>query len=97
LANGKNFAFDLTIENRIRLLFDYFFNRLTPALEALLNDAKNAGAIRRGVDAAELLLAMTRVATPASEGDIAQARRMVALLVDGLHYGADDLSKNDRF
>jgi AcrR family transcriptional regulator len=69
---------------------DYFLNRLTPALEALLNDAKEAGVIRRDVDAAELLLAMTRVATPASEGDIAQARRMIALLVDGLRYSADD-------
>lgn len=76
-----------------RSLPDYFLNRLTPALEALLNEAKNAGAVRKDIDAAELLMAMTRVATPASEGDTAQAHRMVALLLDGLRYGANDNTK----
>ena len=71
----------------------YFFNRLTPALEALLDDAKKVNAIRGGVNAHELLLAVTRVATPASEGDVAQAHRMVALLFDGLRHGADERVK----
>lgn len=65
---------------------DYFRNRLTPTLEDLLKAAEAAQKIRPKVDAAELLLAVMRVATPASEGDIPQARRMVALLVDGLRY-----------
>lgn len=62
--------------------------RLTPVLQDLLNTAAAAGAIRSGVDAGELLLAGLRLASPASCGDMAQARRMVALLVDGLRYGA---------
>lgn len=67
---------------------DYFLTHLTPALKNLLDAARAAGEIRTNVDAGELLLAAARLATPASEGDVAQARRMVGLLVDGLRYGA---------
>lgn len=63
---------------------EYFITRLTPALKSLLDQAKDVGAIRGGTDPTELLLAMTRVATPASEGDVEQARRMIALLIAGL-------------
>lgn len=66
---------------------DYVLNRLTPALEKLLKSAEEAGTIRPKTDAKEFLFAAMRVATPASEGDIPQARRMVALLVDGLRFG----------
>lgn len=65
---------------------DYFRDRLTPTLGNLLKAAEVAQQIRPGVDPDEFLLAVMRVATPASEGDIPQARRMVALLVDGLRY-----------
>jgi len=47
-----------------------------------------AKAFRSGVDASEVLLATARLAMPAAEGDSAQARRMVSLLVDGLRFGA---------
>jgi AcrR family transcriptional regulator len=68
---------------------DYVLGQLTPALRGLLDAAAAAGAIRGAeVDADELLLAGMRLAMPASDGDTAQARRMVALLVDGLRYGA---------
>jgi len=67
---------------------DYVIGQLTPALRGLLDAAAEARAIRADVDAGELLLAGMRLATPASDGDTAQARRMVALLVDGLRYGA---------
>lgn len=67
---------------------DYVFGQLTPALRGLLEAAAAAGAVRAEVDAEELLLAGLRLATPASDGDTAQARRMVALLVDGLRYRA---------
>ena len=67
---------------------DHFLSRLTPALKNLLDAARAAGAIRTNVEAGELLLAAARLAAPASQGDVAQARRMVALLVDGLRYGA---------
>ena len=67
---------------------EYVFGRLTPALRGLLDAAAAAGAVRGGIDAGELLVAAMRLATPASEGDLPQARRMVALLVDGLRHGA---------
>ena len=67
---------------------DSVLSRLTPALRGLLDAAAAAGTIRTDVDASELLLAGMRVAAPASDGDIAQARRMVALMVDGLRVGA---------
>jgi len=70
-----------------RSLPDYVLSRLTPALKGLLDAAAAAGTIRTDVNAAELLLAGMRVAAPASDGDIAQARRMVALMVDGVRLG----------
>jgi AcrR family transcriptional regulator len=72
---------------------DYVLGQLTPALRGLLDAAAAAGAIRADVDAGELLLAGLRLAAPASDGDVAQARRMMALLVDGLRYGASALAK----
>lgn len=69
-------------------LAGYFMSRLTPALQTLLDAAVAAKAIRSDVDASELLMAGARLATPAAEGDLAQARRMVSLLVDGLRVGA---------
>lgn len=63
---------------------DYFSQRLTPALRALLDAAIAAKAIRSGVDAHEILMAGARLAMPAAEGDLPQARRMVALLTEGL-------------
>ena len=62
--------------------------QLTPVLSGLLDAAAADGAIRAGVDARELLFAGLRLAAPAGDGDAAQARRMMALLVDGLRYGA---------
>lgn len=67
---------------------DYFLGRLIPALQSLLSAAAAAGAVRADVEARELLLAAARLAVPGSDGDVTQARRMVALLVDGLRYGA---------
>ncbi|UDL96625.1 TetR/AcrR family transcriptional regulator [Lichenihabitans sp. PAMC28606] len=66
----------------------YLEGRWGPALQGLLDAASRAGAVREDVDAAELLLAGMRLAMPAGDGDVGQARRMVALLVDGLRHGA---------
>ncbi len=74
----------------------YVLGQLTPALRGLLDAAATDGAVRPDVDAHELLLAGLRLATPASEGHTAQARRMVALLVDGLRYGARAPAKTAR-
>jgi AcrR family transcriptional regulator len=65
---------------------DFVLAQLTPALRHLLDAAAISGAIRDNVDASELLNAGLRLATPASDGDPAQARRMMALLIDGLRY-----------
>lgn len=71
----------------------YVEGRLTPALRSLLDAAAAAGEIRGGVDARELLFAALRLAAPASEGEVAEARRMLALLVDGLRFGARPSAK----
>lgn len=67
---------------------EYVLGQLTPALRALLDAAASAGEVRADVDARELLLAAMRLAAPASNGDVAEARRMVALLIDGLRFRA---------
>ena len=71
-----------------RSLPDYDLGQLTPALRGLVEAAVAVGATRDDVDAGELLSAGLRLATPTRDGDAAQARRTVVLLVDGLRYGA---------
>lgn len=65
---------------------DFVFGQLVPALRGLLDAAIRSGAIRNDADAGDLLNAGLRLATPAGDGDIALARRMLTLLVDGLRY-----------
>jgi AcrR family transcriptional regulator len=67
-----------------------FNTRLLPALKTLLDAAVAAGAVRSGVDAEELLHAVANLCRVSHEKEPAYARRMVALLVDGLRYGAAD-------
>ncbi len=67
----------------------YFDRRLRPALESLLGAAEAAGDIRTGVDSDELLRAAASLASSSGDGGSQSARRMVALLVDGLRYRAD--------
>lgn len=67
----------------------YFLDRVRPALQSLLESAIDAGDIRSDVDADELLFAVARLCkTDPYGGSPEQARRMVALLVDGLRHGA---------
>ena len=65
-----------------------FSTRLLPALKTLLDAAVAARAVRSGVDAEELLHAVANLCRVSHEKEPAYARRMVALLVDGLRYGA---------
>jgi AcrR family transcriptional regulator len=65
----------------------YFQKRLRPALQTLLDAAVAAGEARPGVKADDLLHAVPSLCASASDGDPARARRMVALLADGLRYG----------
>ena len=66
----------------------YFQKRLLPAFRTLLDAAVAAGQIRADVDAEDVLTAVSGLCMHTHE-DPARARRMVALLVDGLRYGAN--------
>ncbi len=66
----------------------YFQQRLEPALRALLEAATAAGEVRADISAEELLGAVASLCMHAYEQGPEHARRMVALLVDGLRYGA---------
>src|ERR1700757_2614385 len=67
----------------------YFQKRLRPALKTLLEAAVAAGEVRSGVKPDDLLTAVASLCAPSHGGDPAQARRMVALLADGLRYGVN--------
>jgi hypothetical protein len=66
----------------------YFMQRLGPALGALL-EAAAAAEIRADIDPKDLLYAVSNLCLPLSDEGAAYSQRMVALLVDGLRYGAD--------
>ncbi len=66
----------------------YFQQRLEPALRALLEAATAAGEVRADVEPGDLLRAVGSLCMQAHDEGPAYARRMVALLVDGLRYGA---------
>jgi AcrR family transcriptional regulator len=71
-------------------LHDYLTGRLAPSLQTLLDSAAATGEVRAGIDGVDLLQAIASLChpPPASEPDPVRAQRMVALLVDGLRYGA---------
>jgi AcrR family transcriptional regulator len=66
----------------------YFDQRLRPALRALLKSAADAGEVRTDIDADEILSAVASLCMSASNAGPERARRMVALLADGLRYRA---------
>jgi len=66
----------------------YFHQRLVPALQTLLEAAGATGEVRTDISAEELLGAVASLCTHAYKQGPEHARRMVALLVDGLRYGA---------
>jgi AcrR family transcriptional regulator len=67
----------------------YFEKRLRPALGTLLEGAVAEDEVRAGIEADDLLRAVASLCMSAHDGDPAYARRMVALLVDGLRYNAN--------
>jgi AcrR family transcriptional regulator len=66
----------------------YFNKRLLPALKTLLDTAVAAGVARPGIEAEDLLRAVATLCHGPHSAEPVYARRMVALLVDGLRYGA---------
>jgi AcrR family transcriptional regulator len=67
---------------------DYFFQRLGPTLETLLQAATVSGEIRADIDANDLLSAIAHLCQPVRDEAVAHSQRMVGLLIDGLRYGA---------
>jgi AcrR family transcriptional regulator len=70
-------------------LTPYFEKRVLPALQMLLDAGTSAGHLRADVKASDLLRALAGLCMPGSGGDTENARRMAALLVDGLRYRAN--------
>jgi AcrR family transcriptional regulator len=66
----------------------YFMQRLGPALGALLEAAAASGEIRADISPADLLHAVAKLCLPVPGETVAHSQRMVALLADGLRYGA---------
>ncbi len=66
----------------------YFQGRLLPAFRTLLEAAVAAGEVRADVNADDLLSAVANLSRRDHNEDPDRAVRMIALLVDGLRYGA---------
>jgi len=66
----------------------YFDSQFEPALQKLLDAAVTAGEIRPDANPYDLLRAVASLCMPSSDGNPTAARRLVALLVDGLRYRA---------
>lgn len=70
----------------------YFQQHLEPALQSLLTAAVKSGDVRSDIEPDELLRAVANLCVPTKDGSFANANRMIALLVDGLRYGAGQSS-----
>jgi AcrR family transcriptional regulator len=73
----------------------YFQQHLRPALGALLESAAAAGEVRADVEPSDLLQAVANLCLPAAD-DAGHTERMVALLIDGLRYGAAATTTDSR-
>lgn len=66
----------------------YFLQRLRPVVQDLLDAAIASGEIRAGIQPDELLCAVGALCGPLECPEPPDARRLVALFIDGLRYGA---------
>jgi hypothetical protein len=66
--------------------------RLGPALGSLLDAATATGEVRADISAKDLLHAVALLCQPIPGEGVAYSRRMVTLLIDGLHQSADTTS-----
>jgi AcrR family transcriptional regulator len=68
----------------------YFQQQLGPVLQTLLDSAVAAGAIRDDIDPLDLLGAVAKLCIPPrGTDDTSRADQMVAMLIDGMRYGAN--------
>ena len=70
----------------------YFWERLGPVLDELLDGAKATGDIRADVSAKDLLTAVALLSQPAPDTGPAYSQRMVTLLLDGMRSSANQAS-----
>ena len=70
----------------------YFMQRLGPTLGSLLDAAIASGEIRADISPKYLLHAVANLCLPVADEGAAYSQRMVALLIDGLRYGAERAS-----
>jgi AcrR family transcriptional regulator len=82
LRSGKNPAFES--------LPGYFYQKLGPALEALLKAANDSGDINVDIEPNELLRVVANLCVPDERDKPARGRRMVELLVDGMRFRASN-------
>ncbi len=68
---------------------DYFMQRLVPTLGSLIEAAIASGEIRVDISPKYLLHAVANLCLPVADEGVAYNQRMVALLIDGLRYGAE--------
>ena len=66
----------------------YFDKRLRPALRGLLDAAITAGESRSDVEPNMLISAVASLGAGGRQWDLAKARSILALVIDGLRYGA---------
>jgi AcrR family transcriptional regulator len=67
----------------------YIMRRLEPALGSLLEAAIASGEIRGDISPRHILFGVASLCLPLGGEGVAYSQRMVALLIDGLRYGAD--------
>ncbi|MGF6537069.1 TetR/AcrR family transcriptional regulator [Paraburkholderia youngii] len=73
-----------------RSLPTYFLDRLRPVVQSLLDAATDSGDIRKGIRPEEVLCAVAALCAPLECPDPPDARRLVAVFLDGLRYGASN-------
>jgi hypothetical protein len=66
----------------------YFWERLGPVLDSLLEAATATGEIRADINAKDLLSAVALLCHPVPGEGREYGERMVALFIDGLHSGS---------
>lgn len=89
LATKRGFAAALhSGDPAFAALPGYFFERTEPALGSLLEAATASGEIRADISPEYLLRAVANLCLSVADEGAAYSQRMVALLIDGLRYGA---------
>ncbi len=95
LAQKRGFAGALhSGDSAYTALATYFFKRMEPALQKLLEAASAAKAIRTGVRAGDLLRAVATLCHGPDGEQPSYTRSMVQLLMDGMRYGSDEPARS---